>query len=260
MATSSSAKKVARLAAKSGGGANANKQANWVFPVAVGLIIVLGIGIVVFARSENGGGTSNNTKPRAQLVQGKPYDHWHASYAINICGKEQAPLADGPTDTLGIHTHADGLVHIHPFASRSAGRNATLQRFFDQTGITVTNSGLKLQDGKVYKAGETTCGGKPAELVMAHWKSALTAATKKPDQIITKDFGKVRFTENYGAYTLAFVAKGSTDIPAPSTASQVETLGACDGANPPAACQGVTGSTVPATDTATSTTAAGSGG
>ncbi len=259
MATSSSANKVARLASKSGGGANANKQANWIFPVAIGAILMLGIGIVVFARGENGGGNDASTKPRAQLSESQASDHWHASYAINICGKEQAPLADGATDVLGIHTHQDGLVHIHPFSLRASGKNATLKRFFDQTGITVTDTGIKLQDGKVYKEGETTCGGKPAELVVAHWKSALDAATTKPDQIFTKAFGSIRFTENYAAYTVAFVAKGTTDIPAPSTAAQVETLGACDGKNPPAACSGVTGNTVPG-GSGGATTLPGTGG
>ena len=236
MATSSSAKKVARLAAKSGGGANANKQANWIFPMAIGAILILGIGIVAFARSENSGTIDASAKPRAQLSEGQASDHWHASYAISICGKEQPALADGAEGGPGIHTHQDGLIHIHPFSLRASGTNATMKRFFDQTRIAVTNAGMKLQDGKVYKVGETKCGGKPAELVMAHWKSALDAPTTKPDQIFTKDFEKVRFTENYGAYTLAFVPKGTRDIPAPSTAAQVKTLGACDGKNPPAAC------------------------
>lgn len=250
MATSSSANKVARLASKSGGGANANKQSNWIFPVAIGAILVLGIGIVAFARSENGGGNDASTKPRARLVEGQAADHWHASYAVSICGKEQAPLADGATDVLGIHTHQDGLVHIHPFSLRASGKNATLGRFFDQTGIKVTDTALKLQDGKVYKEGETTCGGKPAELVVAYWKSALDAPSSKPDKIHTKDFGAIRFSENYGAFTVAFVPKGTTDIPAPSTASQVKTLGACDGENPPAACAtsgGATATTLPGT-------------
>ena len=73
MATSSSAKKVARVAARSGGGSSANKQANWLFPVAIGLIVVLGIGVVVYARAENGGGSGNTIAPRARrlLLQSK---------------------------------------------------------------------------------------------------------------------------------------------------------------------------------------------
>jgi hypothetical protein len=229
MASSSSAKKVARVAARSGGGSSANKQANWLFPAAIAVIIVLGIGIVVYARSENGGGTANDTPPRAQLVQGQPFDHWHAAFAIDVCGKEQPPPTDAETDVLGIHTHGDGLIHIHPFASRAAGKNATLKRFFDQVGLKVTDDGFETSDGKTYKEGETTCGGKPGEVVLAHWKDATTAASTEPDQIYRKDFPSVRLSEDLGAYTLAFEEKGATDIPAPSAAAQIEQLGAVDG-------------------------------
>ncbi|CAN5687734.1 hypothetical protein BH10ACT1_BH10ACT1_01970 [soil metagenome] len=273
MASSSSAKKVARVAAKTGSGSNANKQANWLFPAAIVAVVALGVGIVVFARAENGGGSSNNTKPRAQLQDGKAYDHWHAAFAINVCGKEEAPVQDGATDTLGIHTHGDNLIHIHPFATRSAGKNATMKRFFDQVGLEVTDGGMKLQDGKVYKEGETTCGGKAGQLVLAHWKDAVGAAGAKPDEIYTKDFSSIRFTENYGAYTLAFEPTGTKDIPAPSSSAEIKTLGACDGENPPAACSaagtdtGATGTTptipesgtVPTTGDSTATTT-GSGG
>ena len=267
MATSSSAKKVARVAAKSGSGSAAKKQANWLFPVAIVAVLALGVGIVVFARNQNGGGGDNTTQPRAQLQDGKAFDHWHAAFAVNVCGKEQSPVQDGATDTLGIHTHGDNLIHIHPFATRSAGKNATMQRFFDQTSLEVTNSGMKLQDGKVYKEGETTCGGKPGELVLAYWKDAVGAETSKPDKIITKDFGKVRFTNNYAAYTLAFEVKGDTDIPPPSSSAEIKTLGACDGENPPAACSdsGSTATipssgTVPATTGDSTATTVGSGG
>ena len=68
MASSSSAKKVARVAAKSSSG-NANKQANWLFPVAIVAIVAIGVGTVVYARSENAGGTSNDDRPRAQLTE-----------------------------------------------------------------------------------------------------------------------------------------------------------------------------------------------
>ena len=88
MASSSSAKKVARVAARSGSGAKANKQAAWLFPAAIAAIVLLGVGIVVFARSKNAGIGGNDEKPRARLSESSAYDHWHAAFAINVCGKE----------------------------------------------------------------------------------------------------------------------------------------------------------------------------
>lgn len=246
MASSSSAKKVARVAARSGGGASAKKQANWIFPVAIVSIVALGIGAVVYARSQNSGGSGNDTPPRAQLSQGQAADHWHNAFAISVCGKEQPPLNDVGTDVLGIHSHGDGLIHIHPFATRAAGKNATMKRFFDQVQLKVTDQGFETSAGQTYKEGETTCGGKPGEVVLAHWKDAATAPGKAPDKIYRKGFSGVRFTEDLGAFTLAFVAKGSTAISPPSASAQTETLGACDGANPPPECDPSTvGSTVP---------------
>ncbi|HEX2578107.1 MAG TPA: hypothetical protein VHK88_17290 [Aquihabitans sp.] len=229
MASSSSAKKVARVAARSGGGAKAGKQAAWIFPVAIGLIVVLGIGVVVYARSENAGGNDNSTPPRAQLAEGEPFDHWHAAFSINACGKEEPPPNDVEADLLGIHTHGDGLIHIHPFATRASGRNATLKRFFDQVGLKVTDEGFETADGRVFKEGETTCGGEPAELILAHWEDARTAGSSEPDQIVTEDFPSVRLSEDLGAYTLAFVPEGDREVPAPSASAQIEELGAADG-------------------------------
>lgn len=229
MAQSSSAKKVARVAARSGGGAKANKQAAWLFPAAIVAIVLLGVGIVAFARSENAGIGGNDQKPRARLTETSAYDHWHASFAISVCGKEQPALQDVQEDILGIHTHGDGLAHIHPFSLRASGERATLGKYFDQVGLVVTDDGFKGADGKVYKAGETTCGGKETELVLAHWNDATTAGTNEPDKITRGDFRSVRFSENLGAYTLALVPKGSSDITPPSASADIESLGAQDG-------------------------------
>lgn len=246
MASSSSAKKVARVAAKSSSG-NANKQANWLFPVAIVAIVAIGIGTVVYARSENAGGSSNDARPRAQLSEGAAFDHWHAAFALNVCGTEQPPQNDTQADILGIHTHGDGLIHIHPFATRAAGRNATLKRFFDQVGLKVTDDGFETADGKVYKEGETECGGQAGELVLAHWKDASTASSSEPDEIYREDFGSVRLSEDLGAYTLAFEEADAT-IPAPSTSAQTEALGACDGPNPPPECDPATATTIPGSE------------
>ena len=131
---SSSARRVARVAARSGGGRQQpNKQRNWLFPASIAAVVVIGLGIVVYARSSSTSAGSNSTPPRAQLSAGQPYDHWHAAFATDICGKEQPPVADAHEDTLGIHTHQDGLIHIHPFATRSAGKGAKMSRFFDHS-------------------------------------------------------------------------------------------------------------------------------
>jgi hypothetical protein len=260
MASSSSAKKVARVAAKSGSGKQAGATStsgrNWLFALGIVAIIALGAGVVAFARSENEGYGANTTPPKANLQNGEAFDHWHAAFAIEVCGKELDPVQDGPQDVQGIHTHGDGLIHIHPFTRSAAGKRATMSKFFKQVDLTVTDTGFELPKGMTMadgattvKEGETTCAGKPGELVLAHWKDAATADGTKPDKIYRSDFGGVRFTEDLGAFTLAFIPKGDdADIKPPSSAADIATLGACDGANPPPSCNtGASTATVPDT-------------
>ncbi len=257
MASSSSAKKVARIAASSGP-SNPSKKKNWIFPVAIVAIVATGIGAVAYARSQNAELGDNSVKPRAALSEGSPSDHWHAAFAINVCGKELPPLEDAQADVLGIHTHGDGLAHVHPFSTRASGKRATLSRFFDQTGTTVTDDGFKLANGKVYKTGVTTCGDKPAEVVMAYWSDALTATTSKPTKIVTSGFGDLRFSNDKSAFTLAVVPKGERDIPPPKSAANIEQLSAND-TNPTAGAGTNTGTSGTGTS-GTGTSGTGSSG
>lgn len=268
MPSSDSARKVARAASQGGGGSKAAKQRAWLFPLIVVVLLAGGIGLVAFARGENESSGANDTPPRARLNETSPFDHWHAAFAINVCGDELPVLYDAGPDLLGIHTHEDGLIHIHPFSTRAAGNQATLGKFFDQVGLKVSDDAVELPSGlaeeTVYRSGETTCGGEEAEWVMAHWKDASVASSTSPDQIIRSDFAAVKLSEDLGAYTLAFVPVGETDIAAPEVSSQTAELGAIDGGTTPldAPTSGdetpvTAGDETPATDPASSTTAAG---
>src|SRR5262249_44688411 len=103
-------------------------------------------------------------------------------------------VQDAQQDALGIHTHGDGLIHIHPFTDAAAGVNANLGKFLDQTGMTLTNDTLKLPDGSTFTEGVTKCaGGKDGQLQVAKWNSAEDAAAgKNPNQIFTDGFDKIR--------------------------------------------------------------------
>lgn len=238
MPSSDSARKVARAASQGSGGSKAAKQRAWLFPLIIVVLLAGGIGLVAFARGENESvGGANDIPPRARLSDTTPFDHWHAAFAVNVCGDELPVLYDAGPDLLGIHTHEDGLIHIHPFSTRAAGNQATLGKFFDQVGLTVTDDAVELPAGlteeTVFRSGETTCGGEEAEWVMAHWKDASVASSTAPDQIIRSDFASTLLSEDLGAYTLAFVPVGETDIAAPEVSSQTAELGALDGGTTP---------------------------
>src|SRR4029079_1825465 len=89
-------------------------------------------------------------------------DNWHAAIGVNVCGQW---LPNAPTfeDDEGIHTHGDGLIHIHPFLSRAAGDNATVGRYFKLGGWSANSDSFKLWDGTEHKTGDK-CGDKSASV------------------------------------------------------------------------------------------------
>jgi hypothetical protein len=233
MGKASSSKKIAR-AARAGGRASAVRQRNLLFPGAITAIVIAGAALVGFAWNDHRDQASS-VAPVANK------DHWHAAYGIDICGEFQPaiPTFENPD---GIHTHGDGVIHIHPFSASAAGENARLGVFLDAAGIKLTNDELTI-DGKTYKEGDDKCDGKDAQLVVAKWENVET--TKKAPALIPSDFDDTRFRSNGEGYTIAFVpvdeaeGKSDTDIPKPESAATLAELGAVD------AGQTDTGSTLP---------------
>ena len=255
MGKASSAKKVAR-AARAGGSRRAGQRRALGFPAAIGAVLVLGLLLVVFARErrdadafpranedhvhsavdvytcvadsagtdattttttttttapvESGDSTTTSTTttaPVTSTTQAAPND---------VPGEYQPGLNDAQDDVLGIHSHGDGLMHIHPFSSSAAGRKATLGVWLDQVGVSMTDGTLGLPGGGTFTEGTTKCeGGKDGVVQVARWERAADAAKgDKPNQIFTEDFDKIRLGENQ-VYTIAFMPEGST-IPAKS--------------------------------------------
>jgi hypothetical protein len=88
-------------------------------------------------------------------------DHWHAGYRISVCGRDLPPF---PGWQGGIHTHGDGVIHIHPFVAGEAGRNATLGLFFANAGGKLTDDSLTLPSGESYPNGTLCPGGQSGKL------------------------------------------------------------------------------------------------
>jgi cytoskeletal protein RodZ len=133
----------------------------------------------------------------------------------DVPGEFLPPLQDAQQDVLGIHTHGDGVIHIHPFADSVSGRRATLDKFLAQVGASLTNDTLTMPTASggqlVYKEGTTKCdGGKDGVLKVARWDTAAAAAKgEKPNDIITSNFGSIRL-KNGEAISISFLPEGST--------------------------------------------------
>lgn len=272
MAPSSSAKKVARLAQR-GKGKKVRFQGGTLFPAVVVAVVLIGLVLIAYGRQ---------SRPSAGDSPPTINDHWHAAIGIYACddagpgkgqlqwqakfagNKEETKGTDSATgqpilasklfETTGVHSHDDGVIHWHPYTSKSVGNRAKLGVFLDVYGIELSDGELKLPadqglDGKeqIWKEGTTECGGKDADLEVVAWDSFSDTGD---GQTYQTSFGDIRFKQDGMVFALAFVPKG-TKVPMPPWASQLPSLGAADGGS-----TGQTTTTVAGSDT--STTATGS--
>jgi hypothetical protein len=247
MGKASSAKKVAR-AARAGGGRRARGRREWMFPVVITSIVVLGVALIMYANASQED-SGSDVPPRTT-------DHFHQAFGIYVCDKfSDAAIADKFGDRLGIHTHGDNVIHVHPFQPASAGENATLSRFMEETGLEISNSELKIPGGETYDEGDDKCGGKDAIVQAARWDS--------PDddepEIITEDFGDIRLDTDRGVFTFAFAPEG-TELPKPPSVPTLDNLSDVTGAPstvPSTPTSGEGGSTTTAPSGSTTTRAGG---
>jgi hypothetical protein len=133
-------------------------------------------------------------------------DHWHAAYGIWTCDEFVPPLGDVGMDEFGIHTHTDGLIHIHPFFEDAAGENAVLGVFAHQIAVELDDGAFALPTGETFETGDE-CEGAPGDVVVIEW-----AAGAAPDDftVHTDDVRDIRL-RNGSAYTIAF-ASPTTDL------------------------------------------------
>lgn len=99
-------------------------------------------------------------------------DHWHMAFGVWNCGAWEPSITPGD-DPLGIHTHGDGLIHVHPFKEDAAGSKATLGAFFDVSKIAVTSKSITLPT-KTLTAG-TSCKGSKATIRTLMWPTKKAA-------------------------------------------------------------------------------------
>lgn len=210
MGKASSSKKVAR-AAKAGGSSRSSTGRKLGFPLAIAAIVVVGVLLVVFARTQR---ESSAVAPELGV------DHWHSAYGIWACDQFLPPLSDTQGDALGIHTHEDGLIHIHPSSSLAAGENARFGIFADEVGLELGDGEFTMPTGETFRTGDD-CQGEEGVVQILKW----TPDDFEGDpEVITEDFADIRFDQNGNAFVLAFMRPGD-DVPLPPSLSSINNPG-----------------------------------
>jgi hypothetical protein len=130
---------------------------------AIVMVVLLAGAVVLFLFLRGGGGGDGGGSPAIG-------DHIHAAYGISLCGV-YAPdppefLTEAGTDDnyAGLHTHADGLIHIEPTDPNDTGDNATLGRYFQYGGGELSEDSIEMFDGTAFSSGDPCPDGRTAEL------------------------------------------------------------------------------------------------
>lgn len=212
--SSDSSKKVAK-AAKAGAtpSSNVGRERRPVgFQLAFLGIVVLGTALVAFAWQERD----------VAALQPTFNDHWHLPYGIWDCtagdgGAFQGPIADpGFATHSGIHTHSDGVVHLHPFSSTATGNNAQLGVFLEATNASFDgDDALNFTDRPSLSEG-VQCGGEEAVLQVVSFAPNGGQVT----DVITDDLSSFRFTGDQDGFVIALAPEGAEIPPPPADALQ----------------------------------------
>lgn len=176
-------------------------------------IIVAGVALVAFAWNARD----------VEALSPSFADHWHLSYGIYDCTDEAflADLADPGLPNAGIHTHGDGVIHLHPFSSSATGNNAQIERFLDATRTEIVDDErMTFSDRPALEEG-VQCGGEDAILQIARF----APGADTPSEIVTENLVDFRFRQDQEGVVIALAPEGA-DIPPPPEASREQAAAA----------------------------------
>ena len=240
------------------------------FPIAVALVVVLGLLLIVYGRQSRP--SDGSGVPRVN--DGVNIDaHWHAAFGIYTCDTFQPKITGTLEETgidsdgeqvllnekfrvLGIHSHGDGIIHYHPASTKSSGNRAKLGVFLDSYNIKLSDTELVMpadQGGLKWSTKDFKCDGKDTQLTVRVWDHFNDPATFHD---VVTDFNNIRITNDGMVFVIAFVPKGA-DIPQPDWASQLPTLGAADGGAVIATTTTIANGSTPSTSTGDTTVDSG---
>ena len=220
MGKASSAKKVARAARA--GSSTKRERPKIGFPLAVFAIVVLGTSLVVFART-------SREPASAAAPSYLNSDHWHAAYGVYVCDTFLPSWVDAIEDRDGIHTHGDGIIHIHPFSSAASGDRPASRSSPSRSGSRSPTTASPPRTAPSTRTA-TTATASPRR---CRSSSGSRTIPTRPGEVYTDNFNNIVFDTDRAAYTIAVVPEGVVP-PLPETVPGLDNLTDVPGSGAPA--------------------------
>ena len=133
--------------------------------------------------------------------------HWHAAYVVRVCDDVLPPF-ESDSDPLGIHSHGDGLMHVHPFFEESGYENARMSLFADAMGFEVSDGELTLPGGGTWRDGDL-CNGVPGRVFVDRWASP---DSQSQAERLFQGLDEIRYQADGELYQIAFAPVDSFPV------------------------------------------------
>lgn len=137
--------------------------------------------------------------------------HWHGAYIVRICDDVLDPF-ESDDDPDGIHSHQDGLIHVHPFFDESAYERATLGVFAEAVDMQLSEGELTVPGAGTWRDGDL-CGDQPGRVFVDKWVGP------DSDSEVTRyftDLDTIRFEADRELYQIGFAPVDSPPVVPPS--------------------------------------------
>jgi len=218
--SSSSANKIARLAAKGrrGAGRGVRVSGGSVFPTAIVVVLALGAALIAYARQTD----------RELTAADVATETYYSAVGIYVCDRWvelPAPAADAAAEeaSAALVPGASGAVSWQPQVL-AGERRARLGTLLELWGITLTNDAITfpsdIEQGATLTEADDACNGAGASLQVASWSDPNSADTRK---VSIAELSSVPLTDNGQALTIGFVPE-RTELEVPPAVADLAPL------------------------------------
>ena len=176
------------------------KTNQWWYAITA-IILIVGVGLIVYVRNTQADPEGPFVMDQVNQTNPNNKDsHWHAALGVYDCDHWVGDGSSGdglwawpaatpsggparvnqPNIYAGMHSHADGIIHMEPQVNEEAGANATVGKYFQFGGWKISSDSYDFL-GVSRKNGDK-CGDKPGTVKWGVAKfdpTASDATTKK---------------------------------------------------------------------------------